>query len=439
VSNKVRLTGEYMNKNLKIGLTIAATASFVATGCTPKATEEASVVAGKKLWVTSGQCYSGSGITAYAQTASGNAVSSYDSVSGAFNGVTLKMDAVSPIDVNTTPVDIINRTDDVLVLTENASQQINRRVLKVPKLAPTTYTSFISDGDAFSSAATNIVKAMALDSTDGSIQFSKSLFGEKVTAGNVRVVKGGANPWINPAAITGTCFPAIPAAPGIVDIGLIAPFTAGLDGKTIMLHGGATAATNRILAVQRTGLTSATAADCAGVTAGGLSTVVHTNGPGLAGPVAFNAAGASPTAMVIIPTSTATAYKMIVAYSTPIATLFDNNTTFNTGLVMWDLTEGSDTAVTFTNPVIIYRNTNIVWAPSALAFDSTDNTLYVAVGGAPGVVNQTTSNYGYNIEKFTVDIAAVAPATVLTRVHTDNKPFFIGNENTRCISGLAIE
>jgi hypothetical protein len=425
-----------MKKNLTVSLTVAATLGLA--GCTTSTSDEASL-AGKKLWVSSGACYSGSGITTYAQTATGNAVSSFDSTTGTFNGLTIKMDAIAPIDVNTTPVDIINRTDDILVLTENASQQINRRVLKIPKTSPETYTTLFSDGDAFTALATNIPKAMVLDPIDGSLQFSKTISAEKVTAGNVRVVKGGANAWINPAAITGTCFPAIPAAPGIVDIGLISPFTPGLDGKTIMLHAGAAAATNRILAVQRTGLTSTTAADCAGVTAGGLSTVAHTNGPGLAGPVTFNAAGASPTAMVIIPGASATTYKMIVAYSTPIATLFDNNTSFNTGLVVWDVTEGSDTAVTFTNPIIIYRNTTVVWAPSALAYDAATSSLYVAVGGAPGVINQTASNYGYNIEKFTVDLAAVAPATVLTRVHKDFKPFFEGNESTRCISGLAIE
>lgn len=425
-----------MRKNLTFSLTVAAALSLV--GCSQNSSDEASV-AGKKLWVTSGSCFSGSGITTYAQTATGNAIVSYDAISGSYNGITLKMDEITPIDVNTTPVDIVNRTDDLLVLTENASQQINRRVIKVPKIAPTTFTSFINDGDAFSAAATSILKAMVYEPTDGSIQFSKTLTAEKVTAGNVRVVKGGANAWINPAAITGTCFPAVPAAPGIVDIGLISPFTLGVDGKTIMLHAGTTAAANRLLAVQRTGLTSTTGADCAGVTAGGLSTVVHTNGPGLVGPVAFNAAGASPTAMVIIPGASATTYKMIVAYSTPIATLFDNNTSFNTGLVAWDVTEGSDTAVTFTNPVIIYRNTSIVWAPSALAYDASTSSLYVAVGGAPGVINQTSSNYGYNIEKFTVDLAAVAPATVLTRVHKDFKPFMTGNERTRCISGMSVE
>ena len=425
-----------MKKNLTLSLTVAATLGFV--GCTTTVSEEASI-AGKKLWISSGTCFSGPGITTYAQTATGNAISSYDTVSGSFNGVTIKMSEVAPIDVNTTPVDVVNRADDILILTENASQQINRRVLRIPKLAPSTYTSFINDGDAFSAIAAQIPKAMAYDTTDGSVQFSKTIAAEKVTAGNVRVVKGGANAWINPAAITGTCFPAVPATPGIVDIGLIAPFTLGVDGKTIMLHAGATAATNRILAVQRTGLTSATATDCAGVTAGGVSTIAHLNGPTLAGPVAFNAAGASPTAMVIIPGASATTYKMIVSYSTPIATLFDNNTSFNTGLVVWDVTEGSDTTIAFANPVIIYRNTNVVWAPSALAYDASTRSLYVAVGGAPGVINQTASNYGYNVEKFTVDLAAVAPNAVLTRVHKDFKPFFTGNENTRCISGLSVE
>ncbi len=432
--------GRQLTKN--IGLTAVLGMSLALAGC-PSKSEDASVAtAGKKLYVASGACFSGSGITTYAQSATGNSISSYDSVSGAYNGVELAMSQVSPVDVNTTPVHVINRSSDLLVLTENASQQINRRVLKVPKASPTTYSAFLDDGDAFTNLATHIAKSFAYDSTDGSIQFSKTILVEKILPNNVRAVKGGANPWINPVAITGTCFPAIPAAPGIVGLDILSPFSTGVDGKTVMLSAGPVAGvanTNRIFAVSRTGLTSATPADCNGVTGTGISTVAHINGPGLAGPISIVAPGANPTAMVKIATSTPGTYKLIVAYSTQIVTQFDNNTNFNTGLVMWDMVETSDTLVTFLTPTIIYRNSNVVWAPSALAYDSATSSLYVAVGGAPGVINQTSSNYGYNIEKFTVNLAAVAPATVLTRIHTDNKPFFTGNQNTKCISSLAIE
>ena len=308
------------NSTKNIGLTAVVGLSMVLAGCPQKADEVASVVvpvavAGKKLYVASGSCFSGSGITTYAQAATGNSISSYDSVSGAFNGIELSMTQVLPVDVNTTPVHMINRASDLLVLTENASQQINRRILKVPKSAPTTYTAFMDDGDAFTNTATHIAKSFAYDSTDGTVQYSKTIFGEKILPNNVRAVKGGANGWINPAAITGTCFPAVPATPGIVSIDILSPFSAGVDGKTVMLHAGAVAGlanTNRILAVSRTGLTSATAADCNGVTGAagaGISTVAHVNGPGLAGPVSIVAPGANPVAMVKISTVTAGTYK----------------------------------------------------------------------------------------------------------------------------------
>ena len=105
---------------------------------------------------------------------------------------------------------------------------------------------------------------------------------------------------------------------------------------------------------------------------------------------------------------------------------------------MWDVTEAADTtaatAVTFTNPVIVWRDDSVVFAPSAIAYDSTDNSIYVAVGADIGVVNQTTRNYGYNIEKFTLNMSTPS----LTRVSTNNKPFIIGNAYTKCISDISI-
>ncbi len=215
------------------------------------------------------------------------------------------------------------------------------------------------------------------------------------------------------------------------------PFTGMNQGKLIYIHSGNTAATNRIGIVQRTGLTSTTVADCAGANpAGGLAAVAHANATGLTGPITFAATGASPTSMVYIPTPAPalTAGKLIVAYSGSTNTAFDNLTNFNYGIVMWDITESSDTVATLTNPIILWRDESILWAASAMAYDSSTRSLYVAVGGAPGAVDQTLSNYGYNIEKFTLDMTTPA----LTRVATNNKPFIIGSGYTKCISHMVI-
>ncbi len=209
------------------------------------------------------------------------------------------------------------------------------------------------------------------------------------------------------------------------------------QGKLIYIHAGATAIANRIGIVQRTGLQSTTPADCAGSSpVGGASTVPHQNAPNLSGPVGFLGTGASLTSMVFIPTPApaTTSGKLIVSYSGSVAGAVDNNTNFNVGIVMYDITETSDTTATVDNPIILWRDESVVFAPSAMAYDATTSSLYVAVGGSPGQANQTTQAFGYNIEKFTLDMAT----PLLTRVHHNFQPFIIGNAYTKCISNMMI-
>lgn len=435
-------------------LTLLTAISLAAVSCQKSSSDEPSAAANKRLFVSTGTCYSGSGITTYAQPQTGNQIVTFDSVTGDYQGSFLKMTDIQPVDANTTPVDMIMNGSNLLVLTENATAQTSRRILSVPLSAATSYAAFMDDQDAFTSVATRIMKSFAMETNVGaqnygSVLVSNTTLVEKINPPNIRDVKGGANPWINSTGAAGNCMNAAVATPGIVDVGILPSFSPGVNGKMIGLLAGATTATNKLMAIQRTGMTTATAADCAGGTgagATGLASVAHINTAGdatVTGPILFNAAGASPTAMVHIPdASVANTGKLLVAYSTPVNTLFDNNTNFNTGIVAWDVTETSDTAVTFTNPTIIYRNTSVVWAPSAMTYDSANRTLYVAVGGAPGVINQTTSTYGYSIEKFTLDLTTPA-SPILTRVpSTTNGPFFNGRnlgDATRCISSIVLE
>ena len=336
--------------------------------------------------------------------------------------------------VNTVPQSMVDKGDHVLLLTENAVTVADRKIYKVNKADPSTYVVYANDPTAFTVTATHITRSMAQD-VDGTMIFSKSLFAERLNSLGVRIAKGGANPWVNPAAATGNCFAA--AGTQIQQVALMTPFTNMNQGKLLFIHTGATAATNRIGIVQRTGLTSATAADCAGSSpAGGASTVVHTNATGLSGPVAFLGTGASLTSMVYIktPAPALTSGKLIVSYSGSVATAVDNNTNFNIGIVMYDITETSDTVATVTNPVIIWRDESVVFAPSAMAYDESTASLYVAVGGSLGSANQTTQAFGYNIEKFTLDLATPS----LTRVHFNFKPFIVGNAYTKCISHMMI-
>ncbi len=424
-----------MGRNFTKTLT-ALTLITLAVGCS-KSSDEASVAATKTLYVASGACYSGSGITTYTGPQSSRSITKWGVSDGLSRGVFTDLNVGSEVSAGTVPQFMIDKGDHILMLTENASTFSDRKIFKVNKADPSTYEVHANDPTAFTVAPTHVTRAMAQD-VDGSITFSKSLFAERINALGVRIVKGGTNPWVNSAAATGSCFAA--AAAQIQSLALMTPFTSTNQGKLIYIHAGAAAADNRIGVVQRTGLTSGTAADCAGSNpAGGASTVAHANAPNLAGPVAFPASGSSLTSMVYIPTPppAVTTGKLIVSYSGATATAFDNNTTFNYGIVMWNVNETADSGagvVTVDTPTIIWRDESVTWAPSAMAYDASSGSLFVAVGGSPGLINQTTQAYGYNIEKFTLDLAT----PLLTRVSKNNQPHIIGNSNTKCVSHMMI-
>ncbi len=398
-----------------------------------KSSDTPSVATQKTLYVASGLCYSGSGITTYGAATSSRAVTKWNIDTGVNSGVFTDLNVGNNVSVDTVPQSMIDKGDHILLLTENATTTADRKIYKVNKADPTTYVVYANDPTAFTTGAT-ITRSMAQD-LDGTIIFSKSTAAERLNTLGVRIAKGGANAWVNPAAATASCFTA--PATLIPQVAIMAPFTGVNQGKLLYIHAGNTAALNRIGFVQRTGLTSGTAADCAGSSpAGGSSTVVHTNAANLTGPVALPATGASLTSMVYIPTPApaSTTGKLLVSYSGSTNTAFDNNTTFSYGVVMWDINETSDTVATVTNPVILWRDESVVWAPSAMAYDSSSGHLYVAVGGSPGSVNQTTQAFGYNIEKFTLDMTT----PLMTRVSTNNQPFITGNAYTKCISNMIL-
>lgn len=417
----------------KLGLTLTGL-SLMMVGCAKTADEEASATTPKKLYISAGLCYSGSGITNYTAATASRSVTKWNVADGSFDEVFTDLNVASSVSVGAVPQDIIDKGDHVLMLTENATTVGDRKIWKIYKDNPGTYISYANDPAAFSA----ITRSMS-QGTDGSIVFSKTTAAEKINAIGARINKNGTLPWVNSTGIAGSCFTA--AATLIPKVEIMAPYTDTTQGKILYLHAGATAATNRIGAIQRTGMTTATAADCAGSNAaGGASSVVHANAGTLLGPVSFLGTGASLTSFVYIPTPApaVTTGKLLVTYSASVNTALDNNTNFNHGIVVWDVTEASDTtaatSVTFTNPLIIWRDESIVFAPSAIAYDSTDSSIYVAVGGDIGAADQTAKNYGYNIEKFTLDLTTPS----LTRVSTNNKPFIIGNAYTKCVSDISV-
>jgi hypothetical protein len=143
--------------------------------------------------------------------------------------------------------------------------------------------------------------------------------------------------------------------------------------------------------------------------------------------------------MVLIPFSSGTIKaKLIVSYANSQTS--NNNAgvyNLNHGIVAWDVSETSASAATLTNPVVIYDNTTHIFGISAMAYDSETKSLYVATAGDPGAINQTTNGYGYNVQKFTLDLSKTT-GPELSLVMPNNLPFIRGGANTKCISAMAL-
>lgn len=403
----------------------------VVTSCTTNTSEEASVAVGRQLYIASGQCNSGTAVTTFSAQNSSRKVSKLDlstkvlstvlDFSQAYSGGTFAID--------TAPQSIVDNGTSLLVLTENSVALSDRKILTVPKSSPYNTSVYANDALALTPVAAHITRNMVKDSSDGAIILSKSIAIEKIGTNTLRVPQG-ANPWINAPA--GTCGTSVT---NISAVAVLPKFTGSSAGKMIFAHQGNTAVLNRLAIVKADGYS--VIADCI---IGYQTNIAHTFGTGVTGPAgtpAFAATGSSPTAMVFVQTGTAPGVigKLLVAYSASVVAEVSNNVNVNYGIVSWDVTETTAALATLTNPVVLSRQLDAVFGTSAMAYDTTTNSLYVGTASQVGVMNQTTSSYGYKIEKFTYDSTANTLALVRG---SSNEPFMDRSSSSRCISGLAV-
>lgn len=415
-------------KYLKIVSSLAILA--ITNGCSQSSEEEtpASIVAaaGKSLYIASGQCNSGLGITTYTGLTSSRLLSKVDLSTGALSYL---LDLSSPyqggnLAPETSPQALVDDGDNILMLTENAVNTGDRKVFSIPKSSPFNMSVYANDVNALTSTAGHITRSLVKDA-DGSLLFSKSVSIEKLGTNTLRIPMGAAS-WINAPA--GNCATSTTLMSTMVTL---PPFSPATSGKILFAHNAAVTANNRIAIVSQDGYS--VAGNCiAGVQVTG---VAHSYATNITGPaITFPAVqGVNVTAMVYIPTGTGTG-KLITAYSAAINTELNNNTNQNYAIVMWDITESSTTAATITNPVILYRDFSIIFGVSAMAYDASTGHLYVASASQPGVAIQTTAGYGYKVEKFLLDITT----PTLTLVQVDNKPFLNRSSATKCISSMIV-
>ena len=421
-----------MGRKIVIAMALGATAAMATFSCS-KNSSDSGPVAEKSLYIATGQCNSGQGITTLSSTQSSRMVSKvglttknadiFFDLAAAYQGGYFAPE--------TGAQGIVDNGSTLLLLTENATSPGERRIFSIPKVTPFNTVLYSSDTNAFTATAGHITRGMVLDADD-TLLFSKSVSVEKLGTNTLRI-PAGANAWIdNPGGTCGTSNTFVSA------IALMPPFTGTTTGKVIFAHQGATAATNRIGIISQDGYS--VVGDC--LNGRTIQGTTFANDTGIAGSViTTNAvAGASPTAMVYIPTpGGATAGKLIVGLSAAVPGDLNNGTNLTYAIVMYDITETSAAVATISaTATILYRDFSNIFGISAMAFDSASNTLYVATASQPGTANQATQAYGYKVEKFNVDLnATTVPKLTLVR-GSNNEPFIDRSSLTKCISSMTV-
>ncbi|MES2802542.1 MAG: hypothetical protein V4654_08635 [Bdellovibrionota bacterium] len=376
------------------------------------------------LYISTGVCNSGQGMITYTSATATRTIESFSTSNGASQGQLFDYSsAISGMPALMSPVSLYNSGDYLYTLNDGGSGQ--RTLIKIPKSDPYSYTTIIANNSA---AFTGRLWSFTIDD-EGSFLISKSTGIEKFNSIASRLTASG-SAWINAPA--GNCGTATTSMTSVITL----PTSSGVTGHVMFAHQGATSATNRIGIVYG-GTGYINTSNC--LAGAQISAVTHTKAPNLAsGTVAFNATGTSPSAMVFVPYSSGTVVgKLLVSYSNgqTYNSVSGTATTLNHGIVAWDVSRSSPSAAALSNPVVLVEDHNKVYAVSAMTYDSTTSSLYIAVGGSLGSANQSGS--GYNIEKYTLDLTNAA-TTGPTLIRASSAPFILGGSNTKCISGLAI-
>ncbi|WP_413559620.1 hypothetical protein [Bdellovibrio sp. HCB209] len=341
--------------------------------CEPKVEESSS--SGLHLYITSGTCYVGSGLTAETPSRTVNKI---NLSTGVIEEIVMDYNTVNSAD---RPQSVVSYDDqNLLVLIENSTSNL-RRIDMVKKKGDNQFSTWLSDSTILTTTATNIVRGM-VRTPDGGLLISKSVAAEKVSSSKGRVTVG-ANPFIN-APAGGTC--------GTANNTLISAVVALPNSKYIFAHASANP-NNRVVFVNSTSGYS-TNADCSSAVSAPATTTF-------------------PTAMAYIPSTTApsTGY-LLVAYS--------SNTANQDYIYTYDVNE---TSGTISGGTKAYENTSVLRGMSAMTYDASTGLLFVA-NGSTALAN--------GIEQFTFD----ATSKTLSRVHT--VPFSGTSLYTKCISGMTI-
>lgn len=331
------------------------------------------------LYFAAGGCYAGGlGTTRPTATSSSGLISR-------INLTNAQLQAVPIIDylqygLNLWPVGITNYDKDYLLANIMTSSS-GFRIDKIKKNSILEKTDYLVDLTNLNTPLRSISKL-----TDGSILISRSTMIEKYNSSNTRVLNtlGNASYISNPLDVCSN-------SKTIITSALQLP-----NNQILFTHAGG-ATNNRLAIVDKDGYDATT--DCK--SAYTFSAADSSTSP---------ATVAVPTAAVLIPNTSP--YQLIVATTATVAShdqlwLFTINPTTN--------------AITYVKS--LYNDGSFVKGATAMTYDSTDNSLYVANGSIA---------LGNSIEKFTYD------STTQTLLRTTST--FLGlNFETQCINSMFID
>lgn len=377
------------------------------------------------LYVATGVCNSGNGVTTYTSVTATKTIERFNSLTGASLGTLFDYNSVqSGLPAQTYPVGIHNLGSSLYVLNEGGTT--GRSVITVPKSSAYSYSTYIA---ANATTFATVLNGFYFDD-EGSVLISETTGVEKFNSTPTRLLANG-GAWAT--VLGGSCTGGALGTSAVLTMSA----SGSAKGHLIISNQGATAASKRLSIVDgNTGYIGASSC-LSGVQ---IDSVTHTKAANLtSGTIAFVATGTSPTSMVFVPHTSGTVVgKLLVSYSNnqtsnPVA---GSVITLNHGIVSWDVSQPTADTAALSNPVVLFADHTVVFAVSAMAYDSTTRSLYVAVGGVLASANQASTGLGYNIEKFSLDMTnADTTGPELTR---ENSTFILGGSNTRCINSMDI-
>lgn len=337
----------------------------------------------KALYVASGMCYSGNGITTFTATTSSNLIYKVDLSTG-LPGDTVADYNVSSAIPGSTPVSIHAKDSNSLwVVVENATAGA-RRIESVTNIEELP-TYFYSNATAFS----GVLRKSAYDASNGAFIINKSTAHERINMSPARDVVGTL-PWVNNPV--GNCA----STNTMATVTLTLP-----NGNILYGHASATPANRKIVIVSSTGYRAP--ADCLSTTA------------------------------VTVP-SNITDILYLEEEGQLLVAMGDSTVNNNmNSIYVYDIDPttsaiSNGTSLLENNASADEKYASYLYGISSMAYDSASKTLYVAMANA---IATTVQNY--KIEKFTYD----PTAKQLTRVGMT--PWSQSWAGSKCISSMIVK